>query len=95
MSVDDDWIEEHDISEDNDKIIKSRKFNYTMIMNGIMSGKHCKSTVDRVILICFLEIGNIESHKNQNIFHTNPDLYDKLKKTTLLPFTKIHSLTQK
>jgi hypothetical protein len=44
---------------------------------------------------CFLEIGNIESHKNQNIFHTNPDLYDKLKKTTLLPFTKIHSLTQK
>ena len=44
---------------------------------------------------CFLKIGNIESQKNQNIFHTNPNLYYKLKKTVLLPFTKIHSLTQK
>ena len=41
---------------------------------------------------CFLNIGNIPSNENRNIFFTNNSLYDKLKKTNLLPFTKIKSI---
>lgn len=42
---------------------------------------------------CYLNIGNINSHKTKNIFFTNDDLYLKLKKTTLLPFTKIKRIS--
>ena len=38
---------------------------------------------------CYLDIGNINSHKTKNIFFMNDDLYLKLKQTNLLPFTKI------
>ena len=41
---------------------------------------------------CFLNIANLPSHKEKNIFFTNNILYDKLKKTNLLPFTKIKSI---
>jgi hypothetical protein len=41
---------------------------------------------------CFLNIANLPSHKDKNIFFTNNILYDKLKKTNLLPFTKIKSI---
>jgi len=41
---------------------------------------------------CFLNIGIFTSHKEKNIFFTNNTLYDKLKKTNLLPFTKIKSI---
>jgi hypothetical protein len=37
----------------------------------------------------FLSIGNIHSHKGLNIFFTNDELYNKLKQTRLLPFSKI------
>jgi len=42
---------------------------------------------------CFLQIGNIETHKTLNIFFTNDSLYNILKKTTLLPFTKIKRIS--
>ena len=42
---------------------------------------------------CFLNIANIPSNINGNIFFTNNSLYDKLKKTNLLPFTKIKSIS--
>ena len=42
---------------------------------------------------CFLQIGNIETHKTLNIFFTNDTLYKLLKKTTLLPFTKIKRIS--
>ena len=42
---------------------------------------------------CFLNIGNIPSNENINIFFKNNSLYDKLKKTNLLPFTKIKSIS--
>jgi hypothetical protein len=38
---------------------------------------------------CFLKIGQISLNKGQNIFFTNDILYKRLKKSTLLPFTKI------
>ena len=44
---------------------------------------------------CFLNIGNFPSHKEKNIFFTNNVLYDKLKKTNLLPFTKIKNINSK
>ena len=42
---------------------------------------------------CFLNIGNFPSHNEKNIFFTNNVLYDKLKRTNLLPFTKIKSIS--
>ena len=44
---------------------------------------------------CFLNIGNFPSNKERNIFFTNNVLYDKLKKTNLLPFTKIKTINSK
>ena len=41
----------------------------------------------------YLKIGNIETHKTLNIFFTNDTLYRLLKKTTLLPFTKIKRIS--
>jgi len=38
---------------------------------------------------CYLTIGNINSNKEKNIYFTNDSLYNLLKKTTLLPFSKI------
>ena len=42
---------------------------------------------------CYLKIGKINSHKTKNIFFTSDELYKKLKKTTLLPFTKIKRIS--
>lgn len=42
---------------------------------------------------CYLKIGEINSHKTKNIFFTSDELYTKLKKTTLLPFTKIKRIS--
>ena len=55
--------------------------NYELTMTDWFSSKNC-----------FLNIGNFPSHKEKNIFFTNNTLYDKLKKTNLLPFTKIKSI---
>jgi len=41
---------------------------------------------------CFLNIGNFILNKNKNIFFTNDLLYLPLKRSLLLPFTKIKSL---
>ena len=41
---------------------------------------------------CFLNIGILPSNKERNIFFTNHTLYSNLKKTNLLPFTKIKSI---
>ena len=41
---------------------------------------------------CFLNIGILPSNKQRNIFFTNHALYSNLKKTNLLPFTKIKSI---
>jgi len=41
---------------------------------------------------CFLNIGILPSNKKKNIFFINPLLYYNLKKTNLLPFTKIKSI---
>ena len=42
---------------------------------------------------CFLNIANIPSNINGNIFFTNNSLYDKLKRTNLLPLTKLKSIS--
>ena len=55
--------------------------NYELTMTDWFSSKNC-----------FLNIGNFHSHKEKNIFFTNNVLYDELKKTNLLPFTKIKSI---
>ena len=56
---------------------------------------HCELTMSDWFISkeCFLNIGNIPSNENRNIFFTNNSLYDKLKKTNLLPFTKIKSIS--
>jgi hypothetical protein len=41
---------------------------------------------------CFLKIGNNQYNKGQNIFFTNDKLYDILKNSSLLPFTKLKEL---
>ena len=43
----------------------------------------------------FLEIGNFELQKNHNIFFTNDKIYISLKKSGLLPFTKIKRISQR
>jgi hypothetical protein len=42
---------------------------------------------------CFLKIGNFGLDKGQNIFFTNDQLYEPLKKNNILPFTKIKRIT--
>jgi hypothetical protein len=42
---------------------------------------------------CFLNIGLFKIHQGKNIFFTNDILYNKLKKTRLLPFTKIKRIS--
>jgi hypothetical protein len=42
---------------------------------------------------CFLKIGNFELERGHNIFFTNDKLYLPLKKTGLLPFTKLKRTT--
>jgi len=41
---------------------------------------------------CYLKIGNIPLHINQNIYHNNHFLYGLLSKTGVLPFIKIKQL---
>jgi hypothetical protein len=41
---------------------------------------------------CFLDIGVLSNNREKNIFFTNNALYSNLKKTNLLPFTKIKSI---
>jgi len=68
---------EYIISENSDDVIT----HYELTMTDWFINKEC-----------FLNIGNIPSNENRNIFFTNNSLYDKLKKTNLLPFTKIKSI---
>jgi hypothetical protein len=56
--------------------------NYELTMTDWFSSKNC-----------FLNIGIFNSHLDKNIFFKNNVLYDKLKKTNLLPFTKIKSIS--
>jgi hypothetical protein len=42
---------------------------------------------------CFLKIGNFGLEKGHNIFFTNDQLYEPLKKSHILPFTKLKRIT--